>query len=184
VRVYIVHRASKAVLDANGDPRYYCSTCGKPIKPGDSYRWAKGRYTSRRIKCADHDFRPSELTGSDKIARVREIAEAMCDFVVEEGMTEEDVEGQIDDWVAGIDEVIDEYNQAADYFGGQGTHADRADALESWKDEIQAIDLPEYPVFDVMKNPSYSDVDTYRGDLEAWRLEVVEAIREAANCPL
>lgn len=35
-----------------------CGKCGQPIKAGDSYRWWKGRYTGKRVRCSKPSCTP------------------------------------------------------------------------------------------------------------------------------
>lgn len=73
MRINLVKKAKKL---------WRCQSCGMPIKPGQPYRWAKGRYTLKKIRCMNFAcrFRDSDLTSSDKLSRAYEAREMIEDL--------------------------------------------------------------------------------------------------------
>jgi hypothetical protein len=110
-----------------------CGRCGKSIEPGSTYYKWSFRYGGTQYRCFLHPPKQSELTQSKMGTVYNEIegAEQVID-----GAT--DLE-QITDAVKTVgditQEVIDEYREAAENFGGQGPSAEAADELEDIKAE-------------------------------------------------
>lgn len=138
MRVNHVQKASNKVLKEDGTPKMHCSTCRAPIVPGEPYKWAKGRYTMKNVKCKDHDFKRSELTSSDKKATLYDAEEA-AEADVDAATTQEEIEAAMTALADQIAEVAEEYRQVADeYFNGGGPNAESADELEAWQSEVEA----------------------------------------------
>jgi hypothetical protein len=143
MRANYVERCNKSPGD--------CGKCGKTIKKGSPYRWAKGRYTSKKVRCGEVAcvFRPSDLTGSDKLGRVygaQEAAEdALGTWTPEDGV--EGLQSLCDDMANELREVAQEYRDAAEAMGGAGAEMEeKADNLESWADTVESAsgDVDEF----------------------------------------
>jgi len=115
-----------------------CNKCGQDILPGqDRYEWSfrfGGTYR-RHVTCGFP--RPSELTQS-KMAQVYAATEAVEDLVHAEGdLALDDLVQALETAAEEIEQVVSEYNEAAENFGGQGENADRAMELDSYADTIR-----------------------------------------------
>jgi hypothetical protein len=146
-----------------GKPRN-CSKCGERIEPGQGYYTWSFRYGGtyrRHVTCGRP--RQSELTQSKMSEVYRAVEDAETD------LPEADSVEAVTELVQGVgavaQEVADEYREADEAFGGQGAteHAERADELEYWAQELEAWDPSD------------------ESDLDASRDEALEAISE---CPL
>ncbi len=84
-----VNRVEKARVD-QGTCR-----CGKEIKRGDAYKWIKFRFGGRRIKCADCDFKASELTQSEFLGQVYDLNDRIA--AITDDMSLEDIQSEVDD---------------------------------------------------------------------------------------
>lgn len=128
-----------------------CSRCNREIAVGEPYRWAKGRYTSKKVRCMAEPcrFRQSDLTGSDKLSRVYAAQENVED-VLATWTPEDDVEGSflqdaLNDAAEQIKEVGEEYQQSADnildaFSGGSATAdelQEKAESLDSWATTLE-----------------------------------------------
>jgi hypothetical protein len=99
-------------------------------------------------------------------------------------MTADDAQGSLADVSAAAYEVAEEYRSAAEYFGGAGENADRADELEGWASDLDGVQFPELLEFveENFPDDATTDVDAATSEqLEAWR-EAVQA--EIPECPL
>lgn len=57
-----------------------CGSCGSTIHVGEPYKWAKGRYTGKKVRCKNCRFRQSDLVTSDKLARIFSAQETIEDL--------------------------------------------------------------------------------------------------------
>lgn len=137
MRVNIVQKASVRVAAKN----FHCGQCGKLIEPGMSYKWAKGRYTARKIRCAEHNFRRSDLT--DAIwGEAQSAVEAVEDAIAAaKGPGDwESVNDAFEALKESAEEVRSQYEQAAEPFQGQGENAERAEQMQDWISELEGVD--------------------------------------------
>ncbi len=93
-----------------------CSSCGKPIDVGAPYKSIKGRYTSRSVRHeACPDWKPSEMTGSDKLSRLyaakESVEEALESF---DGEDASDLRDALETAGSEANDVASEYNDAAE----------------------------------------------------------------------
>lgn len=130
-----------------------CSRCRRTIKKGQQYKWAKGRYTARRVWCERCTPRPSELTGSDKLSRLYAARESVEDVIAGE-CTKENLIEALNDAATEAREVAQEYEDSfnnmpealANSITGEelteksGQCESWANALDDAADEIDALD--------------------------------------------
>lgn len=122
-----------------------CGRCGKKIQVGERFYWWKFRYGGKQIRCWEHPPKPSELTQS----KMSTVYAAMEDASENLGTLDE-IKDAIQQLAESAREVVDEYREAAEHFGGQGENAERADELEGWVEELEQFEPedPEEPEFD------------------------------------
>ena len=117
-----------------------CGKCGAELPKGSAYRWAQGRYTSRKVRCMlpDCGFRDSDLTES-KMSEVYAAQEALSDVLG--GWDGQELSEIADECVTAaeaIREVAQEYADAAEAMQGAGeAMQEKADSLEQWASEIE-----------------------------------------------
>lgn len=144
MRINSVQKANK--------PQGKCGRCGKVIGKGDSYRWIKGRYGPRKVRCSNCRFRPSEMTSSDKLSRLYSAKECVEEAIGNDFDSTDDIASELQDAANEAREVAEEYRESADNiescFGSRTSQCDeieeKADQCESWADALEGIDLPEY----------------------------------------
>lgn len=165
-----------------------CGRCGKVIAKGEPYVWAKGRYTSKRVRCAEFKcrLRDSDLTDS-KMSAAWAATEAVEDTLdAWEGDDAEEVATALTDCAEAIREVAQEYRDSFESLpenlqqGGvaQGWE-EKADELESFADSLDdaAQQLPDPP-----DDEEFSDKDGKETDAATdWRDEVREAALSATG---
>lgn len=140
-------------------PNEKCSKCGDEIKVGDPYRYWEPFFRSsyRTIRCMKATCTPrmSELESS-KIASAYAARESVEDTLgtslgdAEDAQFFNDLAQEV---VDALDEIIDEYREADETFGGSGSSqsAERADELESAKDNLESTDFEEPPERDELE---------------------------------
>jgi hypothetical protein len=150
----------------------HCITCRQPIEPGQQFFKWTFRYGGSRYRHVEHGYpRPSMLTQS-RLGDVYEQREAIEDQLMEE-FGPDDVP-VLDDLLSTVVDVADEYEAAAEPFGGAGENQERADALRDYESELEGVDVEEF-VFD-------EDADESREEqLETWRDDVRETIQAALD---
>lgn len=150
---------------------------------GQGFAYWAARYgpTHRRHHptCPDgtpfKQWRPSEMTGSDKLARLYEQQEILTDLLRD--WNGEDVEELADALrsaaeVAG--EVGQEYTDADEAMGGHGgENSDRADECDTWASELE-IAADSLAPFDAS---SSTDED----DLESWKEEQITIVEDVVG---
>lgn len=124
-----------------------CGVCHEPIHKGDSYRWIKPRYGGKRVRHATcQNFRPSDMTSSDKLSRLYAAQENVEDFLsAGEFDSLDDVKGVLEEAGSEAREVGDEYRESAqnieDGFGTRTAMCDeieeKADSCDSWADTLE-----------------------------------------------
>lgn len=143
-RVYVVKKARKAQRP--------CSKCGAAINPGDGYRYwepyFRSNYKVTRCMKSECTPRPSERESSAMatVLAAQESAEDTISAWTGEDGSVSELESARDSVVEALDEVIDQYREADENFGGGGMtqSGERADDLESQKDELESVDFEEF----------------------------------------
>jgi hypothetical protein len=189
-----------------------CGKCGKAIKAGDAYKWAKGRFGPRMVRCDSCAFRQSDLTSSDKLSQVYAAQEAAENAMAEWDPDDANEAKQILETLAEtIREVAEEYQQSADSIRDNFAESptadeceEKANELESWVDECEdaASECEEFDEegveFDedeVEAEEGESDeghaerVKTAREEAvkrakEEWKEELQSRMEAISNCPL
>lgn len=148
-----------------------CGRCGEPILPGETYFTWSFRYGGQRFNCHRHRPRQSELTQSlmgDVYAAIESAEDQLpgCEVI-------SDIAALVEEVAGAAREVADQYEQAAEPFGGQGENQDRADELGGWADDLESFQPDE---------PSEDDSDAVVAEtLERARDEAQELLN---GCPL
>lgn len=122
-----------------------CGKCGGEIHIGDTYRYHKPRYGVKKTRCMRHEcrYRPSELTGSDKLSTLYGIQEA-----IEDAIADGNLEGVRDELQAGAEqarETAEEYRASGqnieDGFGHETEQSQEltsnGDEVETWGDRLE-----------------------------------------------
>ena len=146
-----------------------CSRCGTKIKKGQRYKWAKGRYTVRRVWCSHCQPRASELTGSDKLSRLYAARESIEDVITGE-CTKENLIEALSDAASEAREVGQEYQEShdamPDNFQMSATGEElqeKADQCEQWADAlesaVQGVDALDWDETDDADRPVPEDED-------------------------
>lgn len=127
--------------------------CQTEIKVGDPYNWAKPRFRGKLVFCAAHFPKRSELTSSDKLARIYEADDEINDGFPQVGDAEnmgeltdalEEVAGRLEEIADDMEDVASEYRESAEnireYFEGSSQADDieyQGDDVQTWADEIR-----------------------------------------------
>jgi len=139
MKIHVVEKAKKP---------YKCGGCGKEIEKGEPYKWARPFRGSKMLRCSDCMFRRSELTTSDKMFRVFSAVEVMgavlapLDSTVQYTSVLDDIRAQTEVVVAEINDVADEYDEAAQSWEGKGSAAEweaRAGHLREFADKLVSV---------------------------------------------
>lgn len=142
MQVHVVHKARKPGT---------CQKCGFEIRPGYPYRWAKGRYTAKKVRCLDPKcyFRNSDLASSDKVSRSWLAQETAEDAIAAwDGQDTDDLDQILTVCAEEIREVAEEYRESAENIRASFQDSptadecdEKADSLEEWAD---AMDSPDF----------------------------------------
>jgi chromosome segregation ATPase len=152
-----------------------CGGCGEPIKNGDPYKWAKGRYTPKKLRCQSCSFRPSELTGSDKLSRLYAARESVED-VLQTFKTADEVRDALEEAAGEAREVASEYQEAADNMAALREDCEeKAGQCESWADALETTDFEDFEEFTGEGDPKKSDPRS------EWEEEVKSAVQDALD---
>jgi len=199
-RIYNVAKARKAQRP--------CSKCGTAINPGDGYLYWEPFFRSnfKQVRCLKRECypRPSERESS-LMSSVLAAQEAVED-ALEDTSGAEDASFFNDlaaDVVSALEEVIDQYREADENFGGGGSSAsgERADELEDAKSEIESFyaeDAPERGDLDACDkadpqnpwNPEHGDGNKegceecdaiWAEALDTWREEQASNLQDALS---
>jgi len=124
-----------------------CSGCGKPIEIGQPYKLVASRFSAKKIKCNDCNFRPSELTTS-KMGTVYDAQEA-TEKEVEEWTGEDigNLSSALEDLAGTAREVAEEYQESISNMNNNpltDEWQEKADSLESWADDLEGVQFEEY----------------------------------------
>lgn len=113
--------------------------CGHVIQPGERFYWWKFRYGGKQVRCMEHSPQQYELTQS----KMSTVYQAMDEARNNLGTLEE-TKAAIESLASTVEEVVQEYRDAAEPFGGGGPNGEKAEELEGWLDELQQFE-PEEP---------------------------------------
>jgi len=146
----------------NGQPRR-CTSCGKAINPGDSYKWFAnrvGRMSMRKDYCADCTIRPSAMTTSPHLQTIyagQENAEDALGKLGDEASLS-DIAEAVRGYAEALREASESYGESADNiedgFGHETYQSaeirekseaceSAADTVESMADDIESMDDPD-----------------------------------------
>lgn len=171
------------VKAARKDQKGLCIRCRKPIVEGEGYRWAKGRYTSKKvIHSTCGSFKQSELTSNDKLSQLYAAIENVDEWIesaqkdVDPLTLLEDAKSALEECADAIEEVVQMYRDSAeaieDGFGHETYQSEEmnsnADELESFasdvRDSVDDVDeFDEAALVDEF-NESIVDDDEYAVD--------------------
>lgn len=118
-----------------------CGNCGREIQPGEKYFSFSFRYGGTQVRCKDHYPKQSELTQS-KMSEVYSAVESAEDDMAS-AETVQDITDAVEGVAGTVREVAEEYEAAAEPFGGQGENQERADELSGWADELESFQPEE-----------------------------------------
>lgn len=142
-----IHRIVKARKDAIAE----CEICRKMIVKGEPYKTIRPRYGAQRYRhegtvndMAHPDWRPSEMTSSDKLSTLYAAQESITDAL--ENWTEAgDLADALNLAADQAQEAADGYQEAADADDKGGaisqTNQEKADAVTEWVDALQSAAL-------------------------------------------
>lgn len=147
-RVITVKRSQKA--------QGTCHKCSTPIKKGDPYKFIKPRYGAKKVLCAKCQFRDSDLTSSDKLARAYDARDDLQAAIAGWDPADGDIESLKEALTTAqeaVQEVADEYQESADNIHNTFSESQTADdceekanSLGDWAQELEsaADDLEEF----------------------------------------
>lgn len=133
-------------------PQGKCSKCGDEILPGQRYRFWKPFFRSRTkiVRCMKPECTPKmSERESSAMASVMVAAENAQAYILgwenSNSTTTGDLESALDEVGEAIDDVVSQYRDAADNFGGSGPNAEKADELEDLRSQLDVNfdDAPE-----------------------------------------
>lgn len=153
---YVRRARQRHDRDNNPLPNHKCETCTNEIVPGSPYKWVKPKIGPfggpKRIRCQDcPDWRPWDLSNSLS-AQLSRVSHEFQDRLT--GVD------SVDDVKQALSEVADEIRGIAEDkresaqnmeegFGHATSQSDdlneTADNLDSWADEIESAEPPEFP---------------------------------------
>lgn len=147
MRVHSVKRALKEGL--------VCSKCNEPILKGGPYVWIKPRHGTKRVRHAGSQcaFRDSELTSSDKLARVYDERDSAREQVNDwDGTDVSDLLSILLNLSEAVREVAEEYEESASnieqaFPNGTPTSdecREKSEELFSWADELESASFDEH----------------------------------------
>jgi len=127
------------VKHARGSPGP-CEKCVKPIPKGAAYKWIKGRFGPKRVRCdACPDWRLSEKTGSDKLSRLYAARESVEDALAawdRDSGDVEDLRSALESAAGEASDVAEEYREAASSWNDAGP-AEVEDRVRSALDALE-----------------------------------------------
>lgn len=152
-------------------PPHNCDACGKPIEVGTPYKWIKpksgpygGRQRNRHESCPPWQVWDYSDSLSAQASRIAFEAQNAFDQGVE---SKDDVESILNDAAEQIRELAEQKRESAgnieDGFGHSTYVSDElnetADSLDSWADDVEGADVPDYPEFECDTCDSTGEVD-------------------------
>ena len=169
-----------------------CGKCGKEILAGAAYKWIKGRYSGRRVRCAEcPDWRPSEKTGSAALSTVYGAREAAEDAIGEwDGEDADALRSILTEAGDAIDEGAEAYEESAQNIEDGFQHEtsasqelrDKADEVRSWAEEVRskADDIEDFDEEEAKTEAEGELAEPEEGDDPAEReQEIKEAVEQA-----
>jgi hypothetical protein len=124
-----------------------CGACGKVIEAGEGYKSIKGRYTSRSVRHeACPDWKPSEMTGSDKLSRLyaarEQIEDALESF---DGEDASDLRDALENGESEASDVASEYTEAAEACAAVREKCEEyASSAENFGSECGSVDIEDF----------------------------------------
>lgn len=124
-----------------------CGSCGAKIKPGETYFWWAnriGRSSSKKVRCAAHKPKPSEMVSSDKMSRIMAAQESVEAVLYGEQKDFESFQGDVAqalrDAASEIRETGEEYGESFDNMpeGLQQGDTGMRDGCEQWADSLES----------------------------------------------
>lgn len=135
MRVNFVNKARKAPGN--------CFRCGMAIGQGEPYRWFKFNFGPKRVYCEQHNPRPSEMTSSDKLARLYAAQEGIAEAILSED--KEAIVTALEEAMNTAQEVGEEYEESLNNMpeglqqGLTGEEIqEKVDACSSWESELSS----------------------------------------------
>lgn len=130
-RVNVVEKSRKEVR---------CSRCGEVVPAGETYKWIKPRYGSKRIRCKKFGcrFRPTDLSSAKTAVIEKAIEDA------EDQISNASDHSEIQDILAEVAtcarDVGEEYRDASSAWasGYNAEFEEKADSCESFADELES----------------------------------------------
>lgn len=120
-----------------------CGKCGKTIAKGEKFFWSmpgfRSSWKSRKVRCLDHPFKPSDLTTSlkgDALAAIEAAQEDLGGLDPRAVEEPDEVSSILDTARETIDEVAQAYGEAAENFGGGGPNGEARDEMEAAAGEL------------------------------------------------
>lgn len=122
-----------------------CGRDKQPIAKGETYTYAmpgfRSSWKSRKIRCAKHPFRRSELTNSlraDAYAALEAAEDDLNGLDPRQVESTSELEDILQTAADSIQEVADAYSEAAENFGGGGPNGEAKDEMEGAVGELDA----------------------------------------------
>lgn len=172
-------------------PNHKCDRCGVEIEPGMSYKWVQpksGPYGGRkRYRCGKcPPWQVWELSSSLS-ARLAEVSFIFW-RAIDSAESEDDVQAAQDEAAQTVRDIAEEKREAAqnteEGFGHATSQSDElndiADQLDSWADEIEGEDIPEFPEADEEAEDEVSEEER----LENWREELTGSLAAVDESPV
>jgi hypothetical protein len=157
-----------------------CGKCNLMIEPGENYFFWEPRYGGKQVRCYRHYPRQSEITTSKMSEVYAATEEAEDQASAYDGIEVSDFESMKQAVVDVITGVAEEYETAAEHFGGAGENAERAEALEAFSQEVDSVEFEEFNSWWGDNCPEDLEVDAQ----QAWREDMFSRLTEAmANTP-
>jgi hypothetical protein len=166
-----------------------CGRCGRTITVGMPYRWAKGRYGPKMIRCegAQCRFKPSDLTTSDKLSRLYAAREGVEEFLQTDFESADEVIDALIDAANEVREVADEYSDSANALDGKLNWEEleeKSQQCHAWADELESMSIDDFYLEEAKKGDTQGDeTDEERKDrlLEEWREEVRSSVQDSLD---
>lgn len=191
-------------------PLYECDFCHKEIAVGSPYKHISpksgpygGRQLNRHGDCPNWqpwDYSSSLSARTAQIAWEFNNGLSSCESV-------DDVQDLLNQAAEAVREIQQEKDEAAsnqeEYFGGFSEIREVADALESWADEIEGADVPEFPEPEETECPDcdpeekegnvcktcggsgyFTPDDPTEEQIEQWQSEVADSVTVVDECPV
>lgn len=173
-------RVKERVKSKRGKP-YVCSRCGKPIEPGERFYYWDFRYGGTRRQHAHHGRpRRSQLTMS-KMGDVYAAVEDVEDLISSEGWEGSDVESAMQELSEIAQQTKEEYETAAEPFGGAGPNMEHAEELESFVDSLEQFQMPDALEAEREDDPCPTCKGTGKVEYQP-RPDVAAVVQSCADC--